>query len=72
MLMSDLNQPISHGFLVKIWAEEWIGNHILWRGHITHVANSERHYFEDLENVPAFIAAYLKASEDALKRGDTD
>ena len=58
----DEFEPHIHSFIVKLWLEETIEEtgQILWRGHITHVPSGKRCYLKDLEEIPAFIAPYLK------------
>lgn len=49
-------------FVVKVWLEETIEEtgRAVWRGHITHVPSGTRRYVQDLEEITAFIAAYLQ------------
>jgi len=49
-------------FIIKIWLEETAeeAGRATWRGHITHVDNGKRQYFETLDEIPAFITPYLK------------
>lgn len=49
-------------FAVRIRRELWDieGATPEWRGHITHVPSGERCYIRDLDEIPAFIASYLK------------
>jgi hypothetical protein len=58
----DFLETNTHSFIVKIWLEETAeeAGQAVWRGHITHVPSSKRRYFQDLENVPLFIAPYLQ------------
>jgi hypothetical protein len=51
-----------HSFVVRVWLEEMQANprQIVWRGHITYVNNGTRHYFDDINEIPAFIATHLK------------
>jgi hypothetical protein len=51
-----------HSFIVHVWREEMQANPRLavWRGYITYVNNGSRHYFEDIKEIPAFIAPHLK------------
>lgn len=56
----DDRETIVHSFVVKIWLEEanaQTGD--LWRGHITHVPDNERHYFQTLAGLNAFIELYV-------------
>ena len=49
-------------FVVRIWLEEPAHGtrSAVWRGHVTHVLDGERRYFEDLDAVAAFIRPYLE------------
>lgn len=49
-------------FIVRVWMEEpdSEGRQKTWRGHITPIPDGKRHYFTDINEIPAFIAAYLK------------
>lgn len=49
-------------FIVKVWIEECADptDHYHWRGHITHVHNGKRQYFENLANIVNFILPYLE------------
>ena len=51
-----------HSFVVRIWLEETHANPRLsvWRGHITYVNTGDRHYFENINEIPTFIAPHLK------------
>ncbi len=66
-LMTRGNEKVSiesntHSFVVRIWLEdppdEYQEGH--WRGHITHVHSGERRYLDDLNDILAYIAPYLK------------
>lgn len=61
VLMTDLYEINTHPFIVKVWLEETVEETgwATWRGYITHVPTGQRRYFEDLEDIPAFIAPYL-------------
>jgi hypothetical protein len=58
----DLPECYTHSFIVKIWLEETAEevSQATWRGHITHVPSGERHYVQELGDIPAFIAPYLE------------
>jgi len=58
---NDDIETTSHTFVLKIWAEEIMEENRTdrWRGRITHVLNGEHLYFEDLETLQHFLAAYL-------------
>jgi len=49
-------------FVVRLWKEESASEErqTSWRGHITPVPNGKRHYFSDLNEILAFIAAHLE------------
>lgn len=49
-------------FIVRVWREETTikKRRIVLRGHITPILGGERHYFSDIKDIPAFIAAFLK------------
>lgn len=58
----------THSFVVRIWLEEEPGEKGgQWRGHITHVEDEDRRYLRSLEDVPAYIAPYLKSWGVKLK-----
>ena len=47
----------TYSFVIRIWREtaDSRGNVLAWRGSVDSVSNGERLYFDDLEDVPAFI-----------------
>lgn len=52
-------------FVVRVWMEEaetpeGAG---LWRGRVIHVLSQARHDFQRLDEVPAFVAIFLRNSE---------
>jgi hypothetical protein len=51
----------SHAFVIRIWLEDIrpTAGAVLWRGHITHVPDHRRRYFQDLNYIASFIAPYL-------------
>ncbi|MEZ4706867.1 MAG: hypothetical protein R3A44_06665 [Caldilineaceae bacterium] len=57
-----IQEPSSHSFIVKIWAEEFVPtqHQMLWRGHITHVDSGQRRYLQDLDVIAEFIKPYLQ------------
>lgn len=57
-------EPVTHSFVVRIWLEDIAADrgHVAWRGHVTHVPDNARRYFEDLAALPAFIVPYLHDS----------
>jgi hypothetical protein len=63
-VLDDLNHEFNiHSFIVRVLEEEsGLEKHgETWRGQIIHIPGGERHYFTDIKEIPAFIAAYLKA-----------
>ena len=58
----DLYESNTHSFIVKVWLEEPAegGHRAIWRGHITHVPSGQRRYIQALEEISAFIGAYLR------------
>jgi hypothetical protein len=52
----------SHAFIIRIWLEdvESAAGVALWRGHITHVLDRRRRYFQDLPSIIHFVAPYLE------------
>ncbi len=60
----DLNEDdlSIHSFVLRIWLEEMKADprQVVWRGHITYVNNGNRHYFDDLNEIPALIAHHLR------------
>ena len=49
-------------FVVRVWREETNGgSQEVWRGHITGVADNERRYFSDIDQIPALIVSYLNS-----------
>ena len=67
--IEDVNEPDSEAsilsFIVRVWMEESVSEarEAIWRGHITPVPNGKRHYFFDINEIPAFIRAHLKAHQ---------
>ena len=57
----DLYEANTHSFIVKVWLEETIeeSDRTVWRGRITHVHSNKRRYVKSLDDIAAFIAAYL-------------
>jgi hypothetical protein len=53
----------SHSFVVKVWVEDSPagGARPRWRGHITHVPDEQRRYFERIEPLVEFIVGYLES-----------
>lgn len=48
-----------HSFIVKLWQEIDGTGKGKWHGHITHVPDPGRHYFQDLNEIVNFIRPYL-------------
>jgi hypothetical protein len=51
-----------HSFVIKIWLDnqDMLRGTLSWRGHITHVTTSKRHYVQSLIDIIAFILPYLQ------------
>jgi len=49
-------------FIVRVWLEEVAIEDCspIWRGHIRCIPNGKRHYFKNIREIPALIAAHLK------------
>ena len=49
-------------FVIRIWREtqDEQDDGGIWRGHITHVASGARRYFDNLDEIAAFIGPYLQ------------
>jgi hypothetical protein len=55
----------TRSFIVKIWLEDADGAEgARWRGHITHVLDGKRLYFESLDQILAFIGPYVNEMVD--------
>ncbi|MCA9874454.1 MAG: hypothetical protein H6659_14835 [Ardenticatenaceae bacterium] len=52
----------SHTFVIRIWLEDDESDEAaaFWRGHITHVLDQRRRFFQDLQGIKQFIAPYLE------------
>jgi hypothetical protein len=67
--IEDINDTDSeaniHSFIVRIWIEESVSEarEAIWRGHITPIPNGKRHYFFDVNEIPALIRTHLKAQQ---------
>jgi hypothetical protein len=57
----NLLETTTHSFVIKIWQEEPAAEsgRGKWRGRITHVGTGAHGYFEDLAEIPRFVAPYL-------------
>ena len=55
-------EPNTHSFMLKLWLDDKAKetNGAIWRGHLTHIASSERRHFDSLHDVVALIAPYLE------------
>jgi hypothetical protein len=53
----------THVFIVRLWLEarEIEGAETLWRGVVEHVSSGQRRYVDNLDEIPAFIAGYLRS-----------
>ncbi len=58
----ELYEANTHVFVVKIWLEERADeeNQASWRGHITYLPSGKRIYFQDLDEITAFILPHLE------------
>ena len=58
----ELYEANTHVFVVKIWLEEKAdeGSQARWRGHITYLPSGERSYFQDLDEITAFMMPHLE------------
>lgn len=57
----DLPEAQVHSFIVRIWLESAEpGEAVLWRGHVTHVADGTRQGFQSLDDLTTFVARYLE------------
>lgn len=57
-----LPESTIHSFVIKIWLEETASktDDAVWRGHITHIPDGERRYFQSLDEIGLVIAPYLE------------
>lgn len=69
----NLLETTTHSFVIKIWQEETAtaARQGKWRGKITHVGSHEHGYFEDLADIPRFIAPYLGQSVSGSRRSSS-
>jgi len=60
----------THSFIVRIWLEESAEEAVraTWRGYVTHVPSGKELYFEDLDDITAFIAPYLERMGVRLRK----
>ena len=58
----ELFKEMTHTFILRIWIEprEIEGAAPEWRGMVEHVDSGKRKYLNDLDQIIAFIAPYLK------------
>jgi hypothetical protein len=67
--LEELNKhdsdPTILSFIVRVWLEEIAIENCspIWRGHIRSIPNGERHYFKNIREIPALIAAQLKVRD---------
>jgi hypothetical protein len=56
----------THVFIVRIWPEprEIQGAPVEWRGLIEHVFSGEKRYLNNLDEIVAFLARYLRDLDD--------
>jgi len=58
---SEIWELNTQSFVVRIWCEEaGAGAPAVWRGHITHVSSGNRRHIDDLMQITAFVAGYLR------------
>ena len=52
--------------VVRVWLEDrdYEGGQALWRGHVTHVVDGERVYFQNPRRLVAFLAEYMEGWND--------
>lgn len=55
-------QSKTHSFIIKLWLEDFDRKRkrLVWRGHITHVANGKRRYVQHMIQIISFIVPYLE------------
>ena len=65
----DSLESRAHSFIIRIWLEETAAESGVakWRGYIIDAISGKRHYLQNLDEIPAFIAPYLK--EMGIKSG---
>ncbi len=51
----------AHSFVMRIWREnrDDPDDPAEWRGWLEHVQSGQRHYFRDLNEIPAIVAGYV-------------
>jgi hypothetical protein len=59
----DEKESNIQSFIVRVWVEDRAeeAGRGTWRGQITHVSSGQRRYFENLNEIPDFIAPSLEA-----------
>jgi hypothetical protein len=57
----DPVEPINFSFIIKIWIDQIAseGNPMIWRGRITHVPSGDQRAIQQIDDIIAFITAYL-------------
>ena len=58
----DPTESNTQSFIIKVWLEETVEEtgRVIWRGHITHVPSGQRRYVQNMDEIRAFIASFLK------------
>jgi len=61
---TDPPQADTHSFVLRVWIEETCrtSGTARWRGSIKHVPSGRTRYFEDLQDMCAFVTSYMEAS----------
>jgi hypothetical protein len=56
----------AHSFVMRIWREnrDDPADPPEWRGWLEHVQSGQRHYFRELEEIPAIVAGYVGAGAE--------
>lgn len=64
-------QQDTYSFVVRIWPEaaDSRGHVLAWRGSVDNVSNGERLYFDEIEDVPAFIRKQIGLTDDNAAPG---
>lgn len=68
----ELFKEKTHTFILRIWIEprEIEGAAAEWRGMVEHVDSGQRKYLNDLDQIIAFIAPYLKEMGIKVPKGN--
>jgi hypothetical protein len=62
--LDDFNSDVNiFSFIVRVWKETPSSevDQDLWRGHITPIPEGNRHYFTDIDEIPAFMQDYFRS-----------